>query len=371
MSIRIPRCVLHIGCEKTGSSTIQAALSFKRRGLFWKGVLYPFCGSASTHGSQWNFVLAANSEVWNTDLGKKLGLDTKEQAEAFRKKLQRQLTFEVCRGFGCHSMVISSEHFHSRLTTPAEIEALRSFLEPFARKFEVVVFFRRQDRVALSLFSTHIKAGIPNPRPFLPDKHLPETYYYRYDEVYEQWSSVFGRESVRCALYPEAQTSSSVLLEEFSRLARIPASWNGAPELENRSLDALGCSFLSQINALYAEGHPALQDFDRRVFTQALERTRPGRFHPFDRQSAREFAEIFFENNERLKTLAFPQYSGPLFDNSFADYPEVAGRFIDDPGEMALVGAQVSRYLHERFFTKKDFVQKISKVVQELRDRWL
>jgi hypothetical protein len=338
--------------------------------LFWKGVLYPFCGSDSPRGSQWNFVLAANSEVWNTDLGKKLGLHTQEQAEAFRKKLQRQLTFEVCRGFGCHSMVISSEHFHSRLKTSDDIEALRSFLEPFVKKFEVVVFFRRQDRVALSLFSTHLKSGIPNPRPFFPEKHLPEACYYRYDELYELWSSVFGKDAVRSAIYPEHPTSASSLLEEFSRLAGIPSSWSGAPELENRSLDALGSSFLSRINTLFAANHPSIQGFDRKIFTQALERIRPGRFHPFDRECAREFAAKFSENNERLKALAFPDRIGPLFDDSFEDYPEEAGQFSDSADDMALVGAEVTRYLYERTNFIKSRMENISKFVQSIPDRW-
>lgn len=367
---RLPRCVLHIGCEKTGSSTIQAALAFKRRGLFWKGILYPFCGSASTHGSQWNFALAAKSEVWNTELGKKLDLRSREQAEEFRKKLRRQLTFEVCRGFGCHSLVISSEHFHSRLTTQGDIQALRSFLEPFVKEFEVVVFFRRQDRVALSLFSTHLKSGIPNPKPFFPEKHLPEACYYRYDELYEQWCSVFGKDAVRCAIYPEQQTSASSLLEEFSRLAGIPSSWGGAPELENRSLDALGSSFLSRINTLFAANHPSIQGFDRRVFTQTLERIRPGRFHPFDKKCAREFAAKFSGNNERLRALAFPGVSGPLFDDFFDDYPEEPGQFSDSADDMALVGAEVSRHFHDRMNSIKSRMENISKFVKSIPDRW-
>ena len=63
------RCIIHIGTEKTGTSSIQHFLSMNRAALAEQGVLYTdFTGSDG--GSQWGFVVASNPDLRLGEIGR-------------------------------------------------------------------------------------------------------------------------------------------------------------------------------------------------------------------------------------------------------------------------------------------------------------
>lgn len=164
MRTRLAECVIHIGTEKTGTSSIQRFLSANRHRLLSDGVVYP-TGCGAEGGSQAAFVAASQRHPWDTRLGRGLGITSSVTQLALREKLSKNIaecTAHSPRG----RLLISSEHFHSRLLEIDEIVSLKKLLEPYVDNFRVIAYLRRQDRLAVSSFSTKIKAGAVNPMIF-------------------------------------------------------------------------------------------------------------------------------------------------------------------------------------------------------------
>ena len=173
------RIILHIGTEKTGTTSIQHALAHDRDALAARGFLFP-----QLFGSENHMEIA----VYAADDGQQMELRLHELDKAkcdlpeYRARLRQKLADEVADS-ACHTMIISNEHCHSRLLTPSAIQRLKDLLTPFCPNIEVQVYLRRQDQLAVSLHSTRLKLGgegpiFPDTAPALPlyfalDKLLP------------------------------------------------------------------------------------------------------------------------------------------------------------------------------------------------------
>ena len=93
------------------------------------------------------------------------------------------------------SVIISSEHFHSRLETREEIERLFALLKKRFSEIKVLVYLRRQIQVAVSLYSTLCRTGGYRESIF-PKNITEDNHYYNYYLLLEKWSNVFGQENL-------------------------------------------------------------------------------------------------------------------------------------------------------------------------------
>jgi len=352
-NLPLAECVLHIGCEKTGTSSIQRFLSVNRPRWRKEGVLYPVCGGSLYGGSQWGFAAVARDEPWTTDMGRFLGIASLEDQEAFREKLRQDLVSEITRHKKINRLVVSSEHFHSRLRSKAEISRLKEFFAPLCENFRVVMNFRRQDRVAVSLYATHLKSGNPAPEPFLPALELPETYYFRYDEIFQNWAEVFGANNIRRSIYGATQPFSTSIFENFSNMADLNLQGKTLPDSQNASFSPAASRFLREINKHWKDHALAPEYFDRTLLIKELERLLPGKTFPFDRATAIGFYQQFQETNQRLAATAFPHAPAPIFDEDFSEYPEALPPIHESPGEIAAVSLEVIRSLLQQLEEKR------------------
>ena len=98
MSSRKPfkKCILHIGTEKTGSTTIQEYLKSNRDALAKHGAYHPIAADTE-HSSQWEFVAVVHHAPWTQDTGRELGIIDKASQEAFRETLSEKLDAEFAR----------------------------------------------------------------------------------------------------------------------------------------------------------------------------------------------------------------------------------------------------------------------------------
>ena len=140
MSSRKPfkKCILHIGTEKTGTTAIQDYLKSNRTALAKHGVYHPIA-SDTEHASQWEFAAIVHHAPWTQDMGRELGITNKASQETFRETLSQKLDAEFEKVESADTLIISSEHFQSRLYLEHEISALKTFLERWVEIFEVLV----------------------------------------------------------------------------------------------------------------------------------------------------------------------------------------------------------------------------------------
>lgn len=318
--VRVDRIVLHIGTEKTGTSSIQHFLSKNRVALADEGIVYPrFTGANG--GSQWGVVAAVLKRPWKTDIGARLGIRDEAGADAYRQRLVNAIDNELLSCSGRHTLILSSEHFHSRLRAPARLEALKRLLGRWSDNVQVVVYFRRQDRVAISLYSTRLKSGQIAPKVFpLASRALP--YYYDYERIYANWAEVFGEAAVQAGIFAPQHLAGGDLLTDFCGRAGIMEGGKVRPSKINESLSEAGAQLLLEINRQWPKKPLSGPNPSRELLVASIAKEHSGRSFPATRAQAKAFYERFIAGNARLAKSLFPDLGGQMFDEDFSEYPE-------------------------------------------------
>lgn len=152
-----PCLILHIGIEKTGTTTIQEFLHLNRDLLPNNGVYFPKSIGVRNHRPLASWCLPDNRDDIYLRMNNLTGShERKAWKVAFIENFEMELNSlkpEI------KQVIISSEHFCSLLNKPSEIETLKGMLDKWFSNIKVIVYLRRQDLLAVSLFNTAMKAG--------------------------------------------------------------------------------------------------------------------------------------------------------------------------------------------------------------------
>jgi len=310
------KAILQIGTEKTGTTSLQTFLAANRDRLAERGYLYPrFCG-ALNHTGLAAYAMDADRP---DELKAAFGGETPEAVPQMRARLHRMAEAELTGG---RTAIFCSEHCHSRLVSPDEVRRLRDFLSEFFDEIEISVYLRRQDRVALSLYSTRLKSGLAPDRVL--EKAPADRLYYNYDRFLALWEDAFGAEAISVRLFEPGLLANGSVVDDFLTCWGIGeiGDFHSVPN-ENGSISVAAQAFLRQINPhLTAQaGRPGTRL--RGIVVTALERTYAGRGVRPARDEARAFYERFRAANERVAERYFPGRD-PLFSEDFTAYPEIA-----------------------------------------------
>lgn len=335
----IRKCVIHIGTEKTGTTAIQSFLGSERKSLRSQGVLYPKDMPKST-ASQWEFVAAVQSEPWRQDVGRAFGIKTESDQTRFRERLRSRLNDELGKSRKIHTLLISSEHFHSRLNSIAQIHELKSFLEHWADEFEVIVYFRRQDEVAVSFQSTRLKSSVQlTDLSLFGDGRGPLKYYDYYD-LFQRWAEVFGSDAMKPRIYDPNLWANGSLVQDFAETAGLTLKGSDQ-SIVNPSLSREGFHFLRAVNRLYPTIPGDSSDNARTQLVKVLSESYIGKFQPISRAEAERFLDQFAESNEALRRSAFPELPSPLFDPDLSAYPETADSIEPDYDDAVRIAVEL------------------------------
>ena len=318
---RFEKCILHIGTEKTGTTTIQSFLGNNRASLARQGILYP-SSTGLSGGSQWGFAACVADRPWENDLGRVHDIFSKADQQRFREGFIQSLQIEFDQRPFTSTLLISSEHFHSRLATLGMISALKAFLDPWVETFQIILYLRRQDRVAVSLHSTALKSGNTSELKQLPVYNGNIPYYYNYDAIYENWSTIFGKDKVNVRLFDKKEWAEGCLIADFCQSCEIELANTSKAKTENRALNLRGAQFIREINRQMSSSIVDLPIEDRATLVRLVSQLCEGKHYPVSRGSAIEFCRQFDDVNGRVKQKILPDRSVPLFDDDFSDYPE-------------------------------------------------
>lgn len=343
---RFKRCIVHIGTEKTGTTAIQTHLRSNHHAYLREGILYP--GAAGRdRDSQWEFAACVHPAPWKQDMGRALGIEDAAGQTAFTEAFRKALDAEFETHSRADTLVISSEHFQSRLATEKMVAKLKAFLEPWVERFEIVVYFRRQDRLALSLQSTRLKSSAQLPHDDILKAWKATPAYYAYDQLYQRWQAVFGADAMRPRLYTPERRSDGDIVADFCRLCDLPAPREPSKPM-NVSLNRKGFHFLQQLNKQFPAEGGYLSDPIRAALVQEISAAFQGDYFPISRQQAIDFYRQFEDVNERLRKLAFPDQPSPLFDEDFSAYPEQAEPLTPQYSDAVEICMTLWRSMHAR-----------------------
>ena len=340
-------CILHIGTEKTGSSAVQNFFFLNKKRLKKEGIYYPSIGQS---GSQWQFVAAVHDAPWsNVDIKREFDINDGNDQTLYAEKLNTQLQSEFRNAKNCHTLVLSSEHFHSRLHSQNSVARLKKLLDPWIDNFTVVVYFRRQDRVAISLNSTRVKSGSQAKIDVFPNFSRDSLPYYDYSRLFNRWAQVFGRESIVARKYENAVAQPGGLIGDITSIVGTTTLKKKVPQLDiNASLSRPAFYFLKEMNKQLPKHREDGLDEDADQMIKDLSHLFPGKHFPVEREKAVRFMSQFEDVNEELRQLAFPNHPAPLFDTDFNEYPErpeVSGLTVEEAVEISI---NLAKYRRQR-----------------------
>jgi hypothetical protein len=353
---------LHIGIPKTGTSALREACETGRGELARQGICYP-----RTPGLRNHLLLA----VYASDHARTLpvlrrmvarhaardGLGdvplvepsadvgpgkTPEQVGAlfddeaylgFRQSFPELLRGEILQS-GCQKVVLSNEQLSSQLKSANEIRRIADLLRPISTDIRVVVYLRRQDELALSLYSTSIRAGA-----VLPELTVQQALEnYDYAVMLEPWAKVFGKQALIVKVYERSRLKDGDLVSDFfSIVGYKPVASVKAPSRSNTSLDALSLAFLREFNRHVPEFVDSSYNPLRSGIGSALEAISNGSNPKNWRgRPLREVVERFAESNANVAREYLDIEDGKLFsDSPVAEYDEEPELSADKAIEIA------------------------------------
>ena len=319
---KFEECILHIGFEKTGTSSIQSFFEKNRTNLMEKNILFP-----KTFGKKDYFKLSvyACDDSKKDDLRKYLGLINVQRLENFRNNLTNSFRDEI-KNTTCTKLLLSDEHLQSRLISLDEIRFLKKFLDNFVIKYKIIIYLRSQIEVAVSHYSNLCRnGGIRNSvLPKIGENHP----YYNYEKVLDRWEAVFGHNNLVLRIFSRKEFPDGDIKKDFVRLLGL--KWRDFIDVENynESINVDAQRFLLEINKYLPAFFGDKPNKKRGDISDLVIKNRMGTGLLPTRQQAERFIKIFLESNERLKKKWFPERK-EMFEVDFSKYPEKQNSEID------------------------------------------
>ena len=300
--------ILHIGTEKTGSTTIQASLQRDRDRLAREGVLFPRSVGSRHHRRLQ--LMAAGADALGDPWLRMKGITTDRALEAALADWRRDLARELddARRSGIARVVFSSEHLQSRLGSVEQVGRLRALLEVLGLgPVRVVVYLREQVAAAVSLLSTRVLMGDTLAEPPDPDTPLWGI-VLDHRATLERWGSVFGEDALVVRRFEREAFVGGDLLLDWSEAAGLPGPTGPSPERRNESVSALAIELVRRINLQRPAPPDESADPVRASVVAAVTRATGGLpgFVPRP-ELAETYRRRFAEGNEWVRRTRFPE----------------------------------------------------------------
>ena len=290
---------LHIGFHKTGSTSLQLALSQHQARLLEQGIEFVSLGKKGNSSGA-------------IDVHKQRGRLTFGLNERFEQLLAASSAARV---------IVSAEHF-SFLHNAAEIEQVRSVCLRYFDKIKVIVYLRRQDRQAMS-FKQQAARGCERDRSSsskllghsegaFPELTDDVKTYYDYCAKLQLWEQCFGRTALRVRGFEASRLLGGDIVTDFLEVigpgiavppCRINEGVSRKEFLLTHKLIQLGVAprEIKKLKGMMVEDDTKLKP---------------------SRESAREFFRQFEASNRDLNARYLQHPSGQAFSEDFSGYPE-------------------------------------------------
>ncbi|HVT36086.1 MAG TPA: hypothetical protein VHE37_10890 [Nevskiaceae bacterium] len=300
---------LHIGTEKTGTTSIQRFLHDNRKRLLQAGVFVPSSLGHENHKMLAAYALELNSR--DIALRSQNVSNSPADVMAFQAKVRKKFTDEVQAARFEHC-VVSTEDLQ-RLYQDSEINRLFALLRPLFARIVVVLYLRRQDVLATSRRYTLLLHGDTNSDVF-PKK---SDNFYDYHSLVTRWTRQVADDDMCIVQYRERVEGVKFdALTSFCEVIGIPLEGMVMPKLLNVSLDATNQLVMLALNRQGDTVDPALRKF---VLDQLGKYSDPSA-HFVSRRQAEEFYQRFAAGNDQLAQRFLKREQ--LFSTDFSMYPE-------------------------------------------------
>jgi hypothetical protein len=330
---RVEECILHVGTEKTGSTTLQFFLGLNRVALLEQGVFVPSSIAPHAAAGILNHIDLTTASRTNVtefdDLQIDAGITSAQDIEKHRNCVIQRLSEELSIiGTNPKRLIISNEHIQSRLRSDRELRNLRDLLEPYCDRFRIAVYLRAQHEMAESVTSTAIKNGQTEIRliPTFSDENGfdpvlgVDVDYFDHFKLLSRLSKVFGQDAIDVRLYESSALINGDVVDDFFSRLNIDITSMCRPARVNTGLSASALRFLAVANKYFKDipqGETA-----RGAVRDYLADVSRGKNAKPSKRMVTDFLAIFAESNELVRRRWFPLRPA-LFEVALTQYPEV------------------------------------------------
>lgn len=310
---------IHIGCEKTGTTSIQSFLDTNSQQMQNAGWALPRAG---WFPNTTRLALSCMDSEKND-----AAMAALERQTGWRDVLWQAIAEELAQSAtgSANKLIVSSEYFQSKLDREHEIALLkRRFESAGVTRFRIIVYLRRQVEYAISRYSTALRAGYSR-REILPQRLNEHSTLFNYEHLLQRWSAVFGSAAMDVRVFERSQLVKANVIDDFAQAAELSgdcSTWH-RPARQNTALPVAAQVALRALNeALESSGVPRHDSRGlRRDVIERLATLSEGESLSASRCDAEQFQRLFAASNARVARRWFAREH--LFDDVF-DYPETA-----------------------------------------------
>lgn len=318
--------ILHIGTEKTGTTSIQEFLKKNIDQLKRNAIYIPQVPMVGDGNHRW-LPLFANNTKSSDGFVRQLQFKSDEDRKKIIDEKKRKFMSECHDAANaCNTLILSSEHLHSQLKTLEEIQRLRNLLEEVADKILIVIYIRDPLKMAVSRFSTAIKAGRTNSvLPSPSQRNLEQV--FNYDQTIKRWKECFPDAKILVRRFERSLLKKGNVVIDFCSQV-IDDFCEEEYEFvkpANQTLTLTGMALLRKLNEHFPrfvdkKPNPMRGPIVQFVMNNTLDGSK---FLP-SRDEFEEYKNHFSESCERVRSQFFP-----LEESLFIDQNEFAEEKID------------------------------------------
>lgn len=304
----VRRIMLHIGHDKCGSKSLQRFIEVNAPQLAQESMGSVHCTKVGRYD------LGLRAYAGDPDIVRvyreRHGLGPGSIDET-RKYLEETIEDELAQSDFLTLLLSFEGLLHMK---KSEIAKLATLLKNLADKVDIFAVVRRQDRHAMSGYTTRLRnIAFTNPSLFFNENYKPVgLHYFR---CLENWSAVFGRPNIHTVAYEDHDN----IVEAYASALSLDLSLFQLPARENTSLSAFGQEVLRQFN-LQAGNNPGWKPVaqDIRVKLRAILPAGASRLPT--RSEAEAFLKPYKSDNAKLKSKYLP--ANTRFDEDLVTYPD-------------------------------------------------
>ncbi|MEJ0048251.1 MAG: hypothetical protein WDN04_20595 [Rhodospirillales bacterium] len=321
---------LHIGTQKTGTTTLQTVGRENREALAARGILYPEAPGTTNHIG---LTLYATGGLGNRDLMRDAGLRSPEDVASYQAALPGRLRSEILAS-GCSKVWLSNEHLSSRVRYVEQLKQLADMLRELAADVRVVIYLRHQPEYFLSTYSMMVKAG--SNKETLPPQSERE-YYYNYEKMLNVWAAAFGESAITVRVFERPVLKNGDVVDDFFAIMGIERG----PDLViptglNPSLDARVLQFLRLFRQHVPRYVDDVPNPDHGDVAKALEAISTGPKFRVPAVTMQRIATMFAPSNARVARRFLGREDGKLFaEMTYRDDEEITQLTTEQAVEIA------------------------------------
>lgn len=298
---------IHIGLEKTGTTTLQEFAYQNKTLLAEDNLYYPDSPGIKNHT---NLPAYAYDKNLN-DLAIRKNITNPNDRIYFRSAFEEKFKKEIepIREKKMN-LLVSSEHLSSRVGDEPEIRKLLGLFTMYDYQPKVIIYLRSQDEMLLSTYSTWVKCGATA----MLNYNAYKKKRYDYLRQLKLWENTVGEGNIIVGLFHPDRLLNGDLIQDFCQKIGVDLERYTIPETKlNKSLSANQLAFLRSFNA----DIPELIDGDKNIFRgdiiTALEGIVDEHKATLPHKIRTEIQKHFEKDNEVIKKKYFPELTEALF----------------------------------------------------------